>query len=220
MSTDKPRRGGAGDGLFILGLVGRAGSGKSTVAQALAEDGARLIEADRIGHQVTDGDPDVRQALTAEYGADVYSPDGTLDRRRVAARVFADREARRRLDRLVHPKILERIWENFNQLRLGGFRGVVVVDAALMLDWGLERSCDAILAVVAPEAEQVARLVRARGWTEDEARARLAVQRSNEEFSALADATLDNRGDAAALAREARRLVERMQSDRRAAPRA
>src|SRR5262245_10835026 len=113
MSTERPRprRAHAGDGLFILGLVGRAGSGKSTVARALVADGAALIDADEIGHQVTDHDPEVRGALASEYGADIYDADGRLDRRRVAARVFSDPAARARLDALVHPRILERAWE-------------------------------------------------------------------------------------------------------------
>src|SRR5262245_61971495 len=105
MSTEhRARRGMAADGLTVIGLVGRAGSGKSTVARALAEDGAQVIEADRVGHEVTDRDPDVRAALQAEYGADVYRSDEGLDRARVAARVFHDRAARARLDALVHPK--------------------------------------------------------------------------------------------------------------------
>src|SRR4029077_19472563 len=114
MSTSGPaaareRRPHGADGLFIVGLVGRAASGKSTMATTLAADGARVIEADRLGHEVTDHDPAVRAALTAEYGADVYRPDGTRDRARVATRVFADRAARERLDQLTHPRIIERI---------------------------------------------------------------------------------------------------------------
>jgi dephospho-CoA kinase len=214
MSTDRRRRGRVGDGIFILGLVGRAGSGKTTVGRALAEAGAQLIEADRLGHEVTERDPEVRRELAAEYGHDVYGSDGRLDRRRVAARVFTDPEARHRLDRLVHPKILERIWEVLSRLRADGFRGLVVVDAALMLDWGLERSCDAVLAVLAPESEQVARLMRSRGWTEEEALARLAAQRTNEDFAAAADAVLDNQGSAEQLAEEARRVVERLRASR------
>src|SRR5262245_9719702 len=127
MSTERARlrRAHAGDGLFIIGLVGRAGSGKSTVSRAIAAEGGAVIDADQIGHEVTDQDPDVRRALAAEYGADVYLPDGTLDRRQVAAKVFTDPQARARLDALVHPRILERAWEALNQLRLSGHRGVV-----------------------------------------------------------------------------------------------
>ena len=208
------RRPAAGDGLFILGLIGRAGSGKTTVARALEHDGARVIEADRVGHEVADRDPAVREGLIAEYGAGVYRADGTLDRGRVAARVFRDPEARGRLDRLVHPRIVARIREEIGQLRREGFRGVVVVDAALMPRWGFERECDAVIAVVAPESEQVARLVRGRGWSEAEARARLAAQDSNEASSAAADVTLDNDGTPEALARAAREAVSRLRAGR------
>ncbi len=192
------------DGSLVVGLVGRAGSGKSTVARALAEAGAVVIEADAIGHEVTDTDPEVRAALVAEYGTGVYRPDGTLDRSRVAARVFTDPEARARLDRLVHPRIVEGIRARLEALRGHGFRGVVVVDAALMLDWGFDRECDLVLAVVAPEPDQVARLMRQRGWSEEEARRRLGVQRTNEQFRAAADEVLENHGSREELERAAR----------------
>lgn len=210
MSTERPRRPATAGDLFLLGLVGRAGSGKSTVARVLAASGAEVIDADRLGHEVTARDPDVRAALVAEYGPGVYRGDGTLDRRAVAARVFSDPEARRRLDRLVHPRILARIRDRVLELRGGGFRGVVVVDAALLLDWQLERELDAVLAVTAPEDELVRRLVRARGWSEDEARARLGVQRSAQEYAAAADATLQNTGSAQELIRATRAAIERL----------
>jgi dephospho-CoA kinase len=145
----------------------------------------------------------VRDALSTEYGDNIYRADGTLDRPRVAAIVFSDRAARERLDRLVHPRILARIASSLDELRRSRFRGTVVVDAALMLDWGLERGCDAVLAVVAPPAVQVERLVRSRGWTEAEARARLAAQRDNETFRAAADKTLVNDGTVEGLAARA-----------------
>jgi dephospho-CoA kinase len=218
MSTE--RRPPAGDGLFILGLIGRAGSGKTTVARALERDGARVIDADRVGHEVADGVPEVRAELVAEYGPAVYRADGTLDRARVAARVFNDPEARARLDRLVHPRIVARIREEVAGLGREGFRGVVVVDAALMLRWGFERECDAVIAVVAPEAEQVARLVRGRGWSETEARARLAAQDSSEDLSAAADVTLENDDTPESLARAARGAVNRLQAGAAPAPKA
>lgn len=221
MSTDhprpRPRRAHAGDGLFIIGLVGRAGSGKSTAARAIAADGEAVIDADQIGHQVTDQDAEVRRALVAEYGADIYREDGALDRPRVAAKVFTDPEARARLDALVHPRILERGWEAMNQLRASGHRGVVVLDSALLLQWGMERSCDAVLAVTAPEVEQVARLVASRGWSEAHARSVLAVQRPDEWFREAADLTIENTGGVAELERAARAAVVRLMAERRAA---
>ncbi len=219
MSTERrrPRRAHVGDGLFILGLVGRAGSGKSTVARAIVADGGALIDADRLGHQVTDQDPEVRRALAAEYGEDVYLADGSLDRRRVGARVFQDPAARARLDALVHPRILARAWEELNRLRLSGHRGVVVLDSALLLDWGMDRSCDAVLAVDAPEEDRVARLMRGRGWSEEHARAVLAAQRPGAAFTEAADLTIENTGGIPELERAARAAVVRLVAERRAA---
>jgi len=206
------RRAAEPDGLLIVGLVGRAGSGKSTVARTLAADGARLIEADAIGHAVTDGDPEVRAALAAEYGPGVYRADGTLDRARVASRVFTDAGARVRLNHLVHPRIVAAIAERLAAYRREGYRGVVVVDAALMLDWGLESACDAVIAVTAPEPEQVARLVKSRGWSKEEARRRLAVQRPNESFAEAADETIQNTGSIPELERAARTAIARLRA--------
>jgi dephospho-CoA kinase len=205
MSTERRA---ATRGPFRLGLVGRTGSGKSTVARALADDGAVVIDADALGHEVTDGDPEVRAALGAEYGPDVYAA-GRLDRRRVAARVFADPAARARLDALVHPRILERIRSRIATLEAEGFDGVVVIDAALLLDWGLERELDAVALVTAPDARRIERLARARGWSADEARQRLAVQRDDVAFRASADVTLDNSNDPETLAAAARALMQR-----------
>jgi dephospho-CoA kinase len=213
MST-RARRAPAGDGWFVAGLVGRAGSGKSAVADALAADGATVIEADLVGHEVTDHDPEVRAALAREYGPDIYGPDGRLDRGRVADRVFRDAEARARLDRLVHPRLAARIEERLRALRAGATGGVVVLDAALLLEWGLERVCDAVIAVVAPPEERVRRLVRARGWTEAEARRRLEAQRGDEAFRAAADVTLDNTGSIEDLARTARAAIAALRAGR------
>jgi len=207
---EHPRRPPSGDGLFIVGLVGRAGSGKSTVARALAAHGGVVLDADRLGHEVTDSDPDVRAALLAEYGPDAYLANGSLDRARVAARVFRDPEALARLNQLVHPRILRRLRERLAALRAEGFRGVVVVDAALMLDWGFERECDAVIAVTAAADQQVARLVASRGWSPEEAARRLASQRTDEAFAAAADEVIDNRGAEAEVAGAAAAALERL----------
>jgi len=203
-------------GGFVLGLVGRTGSGKSTVAQALERDGAVVIEADRLGHEITDHDPEVRAALAADYGADIYRADGALDRARVAARVFTDPAARERLDRLVHPRIIARARARLEALAARGFAGVVVIDAALLFEWGLERWCDAVIAVLAPEPLQIERLERARGWSAEQARRRLDLQRSQASFRAHADVALDNEGTLEALETAAREAVRMLRARRRA----
>jgi dephospho-CoA kinase len=204
-------------GAFVLGLVGPAGGGKSMVAGALAADGATVVEADRLGHQVTDQDPAVRAALVADYGADVYRANGTLDRAQVAARVFREPAALARLNQLVHPRIVDRLREAVRAAASRGAHDRLVLDAALLFDWGFERECDAVLAVVAPHELCVARLVRSRGWSEAKARERLAAARSNEEFAALADETVRNDGSEAAALASARAAVARLEARRRAA---
>lgn len=210
----RERRAPAEDGLLLIGLVGRAGSGKSTVARALEARGAVTVDADRLGHEITDRDPDVRDALVSDYGPAIYLADGTLDRRTVAARVFADPEARERLNRLVHPRILRRLRGRIAELAASGFRGPVLIDAALLLDWHFERACDAVLAVIAPEDQQVARLVASRGWTADEARARLGAQRANAFFAAVADVVIENDGTEVELVAAAERALARLQEGR------
>jgi dephospho-CoA kinase len=143
------------------------------------------------------------------YGADVYRADGTLDRARVGARVFSDPAALARLNALVHPRIVARLRDDVTHAT-----GVdtVVVDAALLLDWGFERECDAVVAVVAPREQQIARLRRARGWSEEEATRRLASARSNEAFRALADEVVVNDADPAAAERAMRGAVDRLRA--------
>jgi dephospho-CoA kinase len=192
---------------FVLGIVGPAGSGKSTLARSLAGPRTRVLDADRFGHEITDGDAAVRAALAAEYGADVYRADGTLDRARVGARVFSDPAALARLNALVHPRIVQRLREG---VAAAGGADTVVVDAALLLDWGFERECDAVLAVTAPLETQVRRLVQGRGWSEADARQRLAAARSDEAFASLADEVLVNDRSEPELADAARAALARL----------
>ena len=210
----RTRRARPAAGPFVVGLVGPAGSGKSTLARALAGPGTRVLDADRYGHEITDGDAAVRAALAAEYGADVYRADGTLDRARVGARVFADPAALARLNALVHPRIVERL-----RAEIAHAAGVdtVIVDAALLLDWGFERECDAVVAVVAPRALQLHRLGAKRGGSEEEAARRLATARTNEAFAALADEVVVNDADEPAAVQAMRAAVARLRT-RWAAP--
>jgi dephospho-CoA kinase len=211
---DRVRRAPAA-GPWVLGLAGPAGAGKSLIAAALAADGARVLDADRIAREITERDPDVRAGLAAEYGAGVYRADGTLDRAAVAARVFSDPEALARLNRLVHPRLVARLREGIADAARDGFAGTLVVDAALLFDWGFERDCDAVLAVVAPEALQVERLTAARGWSAHEARRRIANARGAASFRALADDVVVNDASPAAAVAAARAAVARLRAARR-----
>ena len=192
---------------FVVGLVGPAGSGKSTLARALEPPAHRVLDADRYGHELGDSDSDVRAALSAEYGPGVYRSDGTLDRAQVAAKVFSDPAALARLNALMHPRIVARLRSEIARAEREHFDGVLVVDAALLLDWGFERECDAVIAVVAPRELQIERLKAKRGWSAAEAERRLAQQRSDEAFRALADDVVVNDGDEAHAVQQLRSAI-------------
>ena len=156
-----------------------------------------------------DFDPQVQAAIAAEYGPEVYGPTG-LNRRRVAEVVFRDPAARERLNLLVHPRIVERIRARLDGLRKDRFRGTVVIDAALLLDWGFERECDAVVAVTSRREAQLERLRTQRGWDAEEAGRVLDAQRPAPELAAAADMTIENDGGATELVRAARAACKRL----------
>jgi dephospho-CoA kinase len=185
-----------------IGLTGGIGSGKSTVSALLAARGAVVVDADRIAREVLEPGTPGLAAVVAAFGSDVLAPDGSLDRAALAAVVFTDPEARRRLDGIVHPLVRARASE------LGGAAppdAVVVHDVPLLVETGQSSSYDLVLVVQADEGTRVARLVQ-RGLTAEDARARMATQASDEQRRAVADVVLDNSGTQDQLAAQVERF--------------
>jgi dephospho-CoA kinase len=172
-----------------IGLTGGIGSGKSTVAARLAAHGAVVVDADRIAREVVAAGTPGLAAVVEAFGRDVLSDGGELDRPALAAVVFADADALRRLDAIVHPLVRQRAVE----LERAAGDAVVVHDVPLLVEAGQAASYDVVLVVEADEDTRVARLV-GRGLTEGDARARIAVQATDEQRRAVADVVLDNRG--------------------------
>jgi dephospho-CoA kinase len=173
-----------------IGLTGGIGSGKSTVSALLAERGAVIIDADRIAREVVEPGTPGLAAVVAAFGPGVLSPDGSLDRPALAAIVFADPAARRELDAIVHPLVRARAAEFAAAAPAGS---VVVNDVPLLVETGQAAAYDLVLVVEADLETRVARLVR-RGLAEEDARARIAAQATDEQRRAVADVVLDNRG--------------------------
>jgi dephospho-CoA kinase len=178
-----------------IGLTGGIGSGKSTVARLLAERGAQVVDADVLAREVVAPGTAGLAAVVAAFGEDVLTADGALDRPALAARVFRDPEARARLDGIVHPLVRARAAGTIAELPSDA---VVVQDIPLLVETGQAGGFDLVLVVEADVATRVARLV-ARGLTEDDARARIAAQATDEQRRAVADVVLDNSGSPADL---------------------
>lgn len=174
--------------MLRIGLTGGIGSGKSTVAGLLAGHGALVVDADRLAREVVaPGSPGLA-AVVAEFGDGVLTPDGSLDRPALAAIVFSDPAARARLDAVVHPLVRARAAD---ALAAAPRDAVVVQDVPLLVETGQAASYDLVLVVRTDAEERVRRLV-GRGLTEEDARARIASQATDDERAAVADVVLTN----------------------------
>ena len=186
----------------IVGLTGGIGAGKSTVAAILAELGARVIDADRIGHEVyRPGSEGFRRVVEA-FGTGVVGRDGAIDRRALGAIVFGDPAARARLNAIVHPLIATEIAARVAAAREDGFTGPLVIEAAVMFEAGWQELVDRVWVVSARPEHAVARVVAARGLARDEVERRLAAQMPDAERRRRADLVIENDGEPTALRRE------------------
>jgi dephospho-CoA kinase len=185
-----------------IGLTGGIGSGKSTVSALLTARGAVVIDADRIAREVVEPGTPGLAAVVEAFGGGVVGPDGALDRPALAAIVFADPAARRRLDGIVHPLVRARAVE---LAAAAPPDAVVVNDVPLLVETGQAGSYDLVLVVEADPEVRVRRLVD-RGLTEDDARARIAAQATDEQRRAVADVVLDNSGSREELAAQVDRF--------------
>ncbi len=193
--------------MLVVGLTGSIGTGKSTVATMLAARGAWVVDADRIGHALQEPGAACHRQIVEAFGPEILDTGGRIDRRRLGARVFADPEARRRLEAIMHPALWEACRREVRRAEAAG-APFCVVDAALILEAGQREHFDVIVVVAAPEEVQIERLAAERGLSEAEVRQRLQSQWSPAAKAAHADVVIDNGGDLAATEAQVERLVE------------
>lgn len=190
----------------VVGLTGGIASGKSTFAAALRARGAAVVDADVLARAaVSPGSPALAE-IAREFGADAIAPDGTLDRRWMAARVFSDPDARRRLEAITHPAVRRAMAEETARLGAAG-HDLVFYDTPLLFEVGLDRTLDSVVVVWAPPEVQRARLAARDGLGAEEADARLAAQLPIEEKAARADFVVENVGAPGELGPKADRLL-------------
>jgi dephospho-CoA kinase len=193
----------------ILGIIGGIGSGKSLVAGELAKHGGFLIVGDRLGHEALK-EPGIQRKVIVRFGAEIVDEQGAIDRRKLGARVFADRVELRALESLVFPYIERRIREQIAQARQREEVAFIVLDAAVMLEAGWGRECDKLIFVEAPRAVRLERLARKHGWSEKEVSAREEMQMDLSAKLAQADFVVDNGKDEAAVANQVREVLQRL----------
>ena len=181
-----------------VGLTGGIGSGKSTVAQMFADLGAWVVDADAIAREVVAPGSEGLAELVEQFGSQILTDNGDLDRAAVAAVVFSDPSARERLNAIVHPLIARRTTELIAAIPQDA---VLVHDVPLLVELGMQGAYDVVVVVDAPDDVRIRRLVQ-RGLDEDDARARIAAQASRDERLAVADVVIENAGDLDDLRRQ------------------
>ena len=181
---------------FVVGLTGGIGSGKSTVAELFVQHGAALVDTDVIAHQLTAPGGGAMPALVREFGPEVATADGALDRPAMRRMVFADPAARTRLEAILHPLIRQVSAERCR----AAAAPYVILAVPLLVESGTYRQrCDRVLVVDCPESLQVERVVARNGMSADEVRAIMAAQVSRQQRLAAADDVVSNDGDRAKL---------------------
>lgn len=179
--------------MIVVGLTGGICSGKSTVAAMFQRLGATVIDADQVAHEVVEPDRPLFEAVASRFGREVIGTDGRIDRGRLGAIVFADPNARRRLEELLHPAIIE---ECERRIRLTEVSGATVclIDAALLIESGWHIRCDVVVLVEASDAVRLDRLIRMRGLSLGDAMLRLNVQMPQQEKRRYAHYAIENDG--------------------------
>jgi dephospho-CoA kinase len=188
----------------IVGLTGGIASGKSTVEKILIELGATVIDADQLSRDAVEKGTPALQAITMEFGSEILCSDGSLNRKALAAKVFSDIEALRRLEAIMHPAISELASRRLAEFRAKGLP-IVFYMAPLLIERGLQKEMDEVWVVYVDDQTQLQRLIEREGFTEEEAKQRIAAQMPIETKKQYGRVIIDNRNGV----EELREQVER-----------
>jgi dephospho-CoA kinase len=192
----------------VIGLVGGIGAGKSRVAEAFARRGARVVSGDALAHEAL-RQPEVKEQVVRRWGARMLDDKGEVQRRLLAAVVFADPEELKALEAMVHPWIKTRIRAEVDAARADALVRLIVLDAAVMLEAGWHDVCDRLVFIDAPRDARRRRVAEQRGWKAEDLEAREAAQLPLTAKAAHADHTIDNSASLEHLERQVDELVRR-----------
>lgn len=184
---------------MLIGLTGSIGAGKSTVAARLKVLGAYVIDADEIAREVSSRGSEGLGEIVSVFGEGVLQADGVLDRKKLAAIVFAEKEKRLALNAILHPRILNAMRKRAAEVLAAKKSAVVVYDMPLLIETGEYARVDSVWLVTASDETRIARVMARDTCTRDEARRRIAAQMPQQEKRTYAHEIIDNSGDLSAL---------------------
>jgi dephospho-CoA kinase len=180
--------------MLTIGLTGGIGSGKSTVSKLLADLGAPIVDADKVGHAIYAPDGPAYPDMIAAFGEGILAPDRTIDRKKLGPIVFADPAALKRLNSIVHPKMFARMREMVDAMRTGGERKPIVIEAAILIEANWQPLFNEIWLVVASRERVIERVERDRGLKPEQTEARIKAQLSDDDRRKYATTVVTNNG--------------------------
>ncbi len=180
---------------LLVGVTGGIGSGKSAVCDVFRRRGRVVLSADDIARRLTEEDEQVRRMIGKEFGDDIYPNGRALDRKRLASIVFTSPPLRRKLDRIVHPRVFEEIDAAIQALSPDQRKPYVIVEAALIYESGMDRRLDRVIVVDAEEESRIARVMRRDGRSREDVLHRLHSQMSAAAKVEKADFVIRNDSD-------------------------
>ena len=193
----------------VIGLTGGIGSGKSTVSQCLAELGAVIIDADKVGHEAFKPNTEAWHEVAATFGRQILTPSGEIDRKKLSEIVFSQPESLSRLNQIMHPRMHDMIKAQIEEYRRQGV-DVVVLEAAILIEASWTSLVDEVWVTVASEATVLERLKKQRGLAEEQTLARIRSQLSLEERVRHADAVINNDGELDEVKAKVKELWEKL----------
>ncbi len=196
--------------MLIVGLTGGVASGKSTVSEIFKEEGAYLIDADRIARELVQPRTPAWHELRSAFGEEILQPDGSINRKKLFALVFSDPAKRAVLNRLLHPRIREETRRRMAEIGRRDPGAIVVIDAALLVETGSYREVDRLIVVRSSEARQIERLEKRDGMSREEAERVVAAQLPLEAKVKVADIVFSNDETIEEARRKARKLFQEL----------
>ena len=196
----------------LIGITGGIACGKTEVAEVFRKKGAIVLSGDRIGKEVVEKEGTVLKQLVRAFGQDILDENGTLDRRKLGRIAFTSKESRDKLNRIIHPHLLKELRRRTQNIQEENPQAVVVIDAALIVEWGLEKELDHLIFVESKEENKIKRLQKEKGYSKKEALDRIKSQLPEKVKKKKADVVIRNDEGLAELKDKASKVWEEITS--------
>jgi dephospho-CoA kinase len=194
--------------MLIVGLTGGVASGKTAVSQVLKEEGAYIIDADQIARELVQPHQPARKELIRAFGQEILQEDGSIHRKKLARKVFADPEQRKRLNRILHPRIRKEMDRRAKEIGQGDPEAIVVIDGPLLVELGDHHKMDKLIVVTSTRSQQLERLKDRDGANREEALRMVSAQMPLEEKLKFADIVIRNEGSLEETKKRAREVFK------------